>query len=70
MAGRAGAAVHTSRLVNEGGGVHVDGEGTVLLTETVQLGPERNPGWTHEEVEAEVCTRGWAPARRSGCPAV
>ncbi|MFE9389476.1 agmatine/peptidylarginine deiminase [Streptomyces sp. NPDC006784] len=54
VAGHAGAAVHTSRLVNEGGGIHVDGEGTVLLTETVQLGPERNPGWTHEEVEAEV----------------
>ncbi|MGI5348609.1 agmatine deiminase family protein [Streptomyces sp. CA-250714] len=54
VAGQAGAAVHSSRLVNEGGGIHVDGEGTVLLTETVQLGPERNPGWTHEEVEAEV----------------
>ncbi len=30
-------------LVNEGGGIHVDGEGTVLLTETVQLDPRRNP---------------------------
>ena len=39
---------HTSPLVNEGGGIHVDGEGTVLLTETVQLGPGRNPGWTQE----------------------
>ena len=29
-------------LVNEGGGIHVDGEGTVLLTETVQLDPRRN----------------------------
>lgn len=57
VAGRAGAAVHASPLVNEGGGIHVDGEGTVLLTETVQLGPERNPGWTHEEVEAEVHAR-------------
>ena len=46
--------VHRSRLVNEGGGLHVDGEGTVLLTETVQLGPERNPGWTRAQVEAEV----------------
>ncbi|MFD3513121.1 agmatine/peptidylarginine deiminase [Streptomyces sp. NPDC058657] len=46
--------VHGSPLVNEGGGLHVDGEGTVLLTETVQLGPERNPGWTREQVEAEI----------------
>ncbi|MCF3960886.1 agmatine deiminase family protein [Streptomyces fuscigenes] len=53
----AGAEVHPSALVNEGGGVHVDGEGTVLLTETVQLGPERNPGWTREQVEAEVHAR-------------
>ncbi|MEU2181192.1 agmatine deiminase family protein [Streptomyces thermolilacinus] len=46
--------VHASPLVNEGGAIHVDGEGTVLLTDTVQLGPERNPGWTRAEVEAEI----------------
>ncbi|GLX51848.1 putative agmatine deiminase [Streptomyces hygroscopicus subsp. hygroscopicus] len=50
----AGAKTYTSRLVNEGGGIHVDGEGTVLLTESVQLGPERNPHWTKERVEAEI----------------
>ncbi|MFF4186388.1 agmatine/peptidylarginine deiminase [Streptomyces sp. NPDC001691] len=50
----AGARTYTSRLVNEGGAIHVDGEGTVLLTETVQLGPERNPDWTREEVENEI----------------
>ncbi|MDF3302543.1 agmatine deiminase family protein [Streptomyces tropicalis] len=50
----AGARTYASRLVNEGGAIHVDGEGTVLLTETVQLGPERNPGWTREQVEAEI----------------
>ena len=33
----------SSVLVNEGGGIHVDGEGTVLVTETVQLDPRRNP---------------------------
>ncbi|MEV5882871.1 agmatine deiminase family protein [Streptomyces sp. NPDC052020] len=54
VAGLAGARTYASRLVNEGGGIHVDGEGTVLLTETVQLGPERNPGWTRERVEAEI----------------
>ncbi|NEB80131.1 agmatine deiminase family protein [Streptomyces sp. SID14478] len=49
--------VHSSPLVNEGGGIHVDGEGTVLLTETVQLDPDRNQGWTKEGVEAEVHAR-------------
>jgi agmatine deiminase len=50
----AGARTYASKLVNEGGAIHVDGEGTVLLTETVQLGPERNPDWTREQVEAEI----------------
>jgi len=50
----AGATPYTSRMVNEGGGIHVDGQGTVLVTETVQLDPLRNPGWTRDEVEAEL----------------
>ena len=49
-----GAPIRPSSLVNEGGGFHVDGEGTVLLTETVQLDPGRNPGATKESVEAEI----------------
>ncbi|MFI2368827.1 agmatine/peptidylarginine deiminase [Streptomyces sp. NPDC018833] len=49
--------VHASPLVNEGGAIHVDGEGTVLLTDTVQLGPERNPGWTRQQVEDEIHAR-------------
>ncbi|KUF14937.1 agmatine deiminase family protein [Streptomyces silvensis] len=57
VADLAGVPVHSSPLVNEGGGIHVDGEGTVLLTDTVQLGPERNPGWTREQVEAEIHAR-------------
>ena len=40
--------------VNEGGAIHVDGEGTVLLTDTVQLGKGRNPDWTREQVEAQA----------------
>lgn len=43
-----------SLLVNEGGGIHVDGEGTVLVTETVQLDPDRNPWATKERVEEEL----------------
>ncbi|MEU7147734.1 agmatine deiminase family protein [Streptomyces sp. NPDC045470] len=54
VAGLAGARTYRSSLVNEGGGLHVDGAGTVLLTETVQLDPGRNPGRTREEAEAEV----------------
>ena len=50
----AGVPVASSSLVQEGGGFHVDGQGTVLLTDTVQLDPHRNPGWTREQVEAEV----------------
>ena len=49
-----GAVPIESRMVNEGGGFHVDGEGTVLVTETVQLDPMRNPGWSRAEVEAEL----------------
>jgi agmatine deiminase len=43
-----------SPLINEGGGIHVNGRGAVLLTETVQLGEGRNEGWTKEQVEAEL----------------
>ena len=43
-----------SWLINEGGGIHVNGTGTVLLTETVQLGEGRNAGHTKQEVEAEI----------------
>ncbi|MEZ0491142.1 agmatine/peptidylarginine deiminase [Kineococcus sp. TBRC 1896] len=54
VAGLTGTPVSSSDLTQEGGAFHVDGRGTVLLTETVQLDPSRNPGWTRERVEAEV----------------
>ncbi|MYX85682.1 MULTISPECIES: agmatine deiminase family protein [unclassified Streptomyces] len=54
VAALAGVPAYRTGLVNEGGGLHVDGEGTVLLTETVQLDPDRNPGLTRAEVEAEI----------------
>ncbi len=50
----AGASLRSSSLVNEGGGLQVDGAGTILLTETVQCDPGRNPDWTRAQVEAEV----------------
>lgn len=43
-----------SPLINEGGGIHVNGTGTILLTETVQLGKGRNESWTKDQVEAEL----------------
>ena len=46
--------VISSSLTNEGGGIHTNGEGIVLVTETVQLDVGRNPGWTRDEVEREL----------------
>lgn len=54
VSARSGARHLVSALVNEGGGIHVDGEGTVLVTETVQLDPGRNPGLDKSDVEAEL----------------
>ncbi|EED36445.1 agmatine deiminase [Luminiphilus syltensis NOR5-1B] len=61
LAGRicaiAGIERESSPLTNEGGGIHVDGTGRVLLTETVQRDEGRNPGWSREDVEEEVHQR-------------
>lgn len=54
IADLAGAELVPSLLVNEGGAIHVDGEGTVLVTETVQLDPHRNPFADKHRVEAEL----------------
>jgi agmatine deiminase len=54
IAAHVGAELVSSVLVNEGGGIHVDGEGTVLLTDTVQLDPRRNPFADRARVEAEM----------------
>jgi agmatine deiminase len=37
--------------VIEGGAIHVDGEGTVLVTEACLLSEDRNPGVTRQEME-------------------
>lgn len=54
VADAAGVPLISSGLVNEGGGIQVDGEGTVLVTETVQLDPGRNPDLQRHDVEAEL----------------
>ena len=52
---RVGVEEFTSQMVCEGGAVSVDGEGTVITTETCLLNRNRNPGWSREEVERELC---------------
>ncbi|MES2094950.1 MAG: agmatine deiminase family protein [Actinomycetota bacterium] len=54
LADEAGAELVSSMLVNEGGAIHVDGEGTALVTETVQLDPARNPFADRLRVEREL----------------
>jgi agmatine deiminase len=49
-----GATLVSSDLVNEGGGINVDGLGTVFVTETVQRDPGRNPGISRAAVDAEL----------------
>src|SRR4029079_8334372 len=45
----------TSALVMEGGGFTVDGEGTLITTESVVMNANRNPGWSRAECEAALC---------------
>lgn len=49
-----GAPMLTTELVFEGGALEFDGEGTLLTTEHCLLNTNRNPGWTKEQVEAEL----------------
>jgi agmatine deiminase len=42
------------RVTLEGGGILSDGEGTLYATETCILNPNRNPGWSKREVEADM----------------
>jgi agmatine deiminase len=51
----AGAREFPSPLVAEGGGVSVDGEGTIITTESCFPNPNRNPGLTRSEIEFELC---------------
>jgi agmatine deiminase len=41
-------------LINEGGAIHVDGQGTALVTEQTLLNANRNPGLGRSEIEAQL----------------
>ena len=48
-------AVYQSSLTLEGGAIHIDGEGTLVTTESVVLNPNRNPGVSKEQATEELC---------------
>ena len=41
-------------MIMEGGAIHVDGEGTVLVTEACLLAENRNPGMTRQDAEQQL----------------
>jgi len=41
-------------IVNEGGAIHVDGQGTLLVTEQCLLNRNRNPGLTRAQIEVQL----------------
>ncbi|MBP5533569.1 MAG: agmatine deiminase [Lachnospiraceae bacterium] len=47
-------AYDASPFVLEGGSIHSDGEGTVLVTEECLLSPGRNPGLKREDIEEKL----------------
>ena len=51
---REGAEVHRSWLTTEGGSFALDGEGTLIITETSVLNPNRNPGVNKALAESEL----------------
>ncbi len=52
-----GLPVLKSKLVAEGGGISVDGQGTLLTTDSCFPNANRNPDWTRDQIEAELCAQ-------------
>lgn len=49
-----GLARYRAPIVNEGGAIHVDGEGTALVTEECLLNPNRNPRLDRAAIEQQL----------------
>jgi agmatine deiminase len=63
IAAAAGAArTFVAPIITEGGALHVDGQGTVVVTESAVLNSNRNPGLTRAEVESGLS--GWLGTRK------
>ena len=45
---------YRAAMVNEGGAIHVDGEGTALVTEECLLNPNRNPRFERSDIERRL----------------
>jgi agmatine deiminase len=54
---RLGAPRIGSTMILEGGSITVDGEGTLITTEQCLLHPNRNPGLSKAEIEAELIAK-------------
>jgi agmatine deiminase len=72
IAGLAGAREFIASVITEGGALHVDGKGTVVVTESALLNSNRNPHFSRREVEdglnASLGTRKviWLPGGLGG----
>ncbi len=49
-----GVARYRAPLINEGGAIHVDGDGTALVTEECLLNPNRNPRLSRAQIERHL----------------
>lgn len=56
IAARAGTPIIRVDLVLEGGAIHTDGRGTILVTAECLLHPSRNPGLTQPMIERRILT--------------
>lgn len=54
LATHLGIPLTRANIVGEGGAIEVDGDGTLITTETCLLNPNRNPGMTLREIENEL----------------
>jgi agmatine deiminase len=52
-----GRPFERSPMVLEGGSIAVDGTGALITTEQCLLNPNRNPGWSRQQIEGELLTR-------------